>query len=296
MYNIENSNMLTYIDSDFSSLYKRSLNDLMKSPEYETRPRDLKIKENTNVALVLENPLSCLYENITRSSQKKYIAAELLWYFMGRNDVNFIQDYAKFWTTIQNEDGTVNSSYGNLLFNKKNRFGITQYEWALQSLIKDKDSRQAILHFNLPEHQHYTNKDFVCTIYGIFQIRDNKLNLTVHMRSNDVIWGLPTDIAFFAILQSQLLSHLRNTYSDLELGTYTHIANSFHIYEHHFQIVEKMLENDFVPVSIPAVKSNLITRTGEPTANTSVLFNNINDDHSLYEYDELLKWISINIK
>ena len=287
--------MLVYQGPDFSTVYRESLTDLMKNPEYDTRPRDLNIKENTNVALVIENPLSCLYTNETRSSQKKYIAAELLWYFMGRNDTAFIQEYAKFWNSIQNEDGTVNSSYGHLLFTKKNRFGYSQYNWALTSLVNDKDSRQAVLHFNLPEHQHKNNKDFVCTMYGIFQIRDNKLNLTVSMRSNDVIWGLPTDIAFFAILQSQMVSHLKYVYPELQLGTYTHIANSFHIYEHHYSIVEKMLDSEFVAESIPSVNADLVNYSGESTRDLSDVFHTYRENTEINE-DELLNWINLNIK
>lgn len=287
--------MKIYQDKDFSAIYQQSLSDLMQAPEYETRPRDLSIKENTNTTLILENPLSCLYQNPVRSSQKKYIAAELLWYFMGRNDVEFIKKYAKFWESIQNEDGTANSSYGNLLFTKKNRFGLTQYEWAINSLLKDKDSRQAILHFNLPEHQYSTNKDFVCTMYGIFQIRDNRLNFSVFMRSNDVIWGLPTDVAFFAVLQCQALSHLRKTYPDLQLGTYSHLANSFHIYEHHFDVVNRMLGKEFVAEKIPQLDENFICADGKPTAGLSVLFNHIEDDANLFE-DPLFKWIITNIK
>lgn len=287
--------MKVYQAEDFSTLYQSSLIDLMRNPEYETKPRDLKIRENTNVALILENPLSCLYSNTSRSSQKKYIAAELLWYFMGRNDVEYIKKYAKFWESIQNEDGTVNSSYGNLLFVKKNRFGLTQYNWALTSLLNDMDSRQAIMHFNLPEHQYSTNKDFVCTMYGIFQIRDNKLNFTVSMRSNDVIWGLPTDIAFFAVLQYQMLVHLQAKYPALELGSYTHIANSFHIYEHHFDAVEKMLAHDFIREEIPNVGTSLINTNGSPSQYLSVLFDNIQDDAELF-VDPLFKWICLNIK
>jgi thymidylate synthase len=286
--------MRIYQGANFSQLYKESLTDLITCPEYETMPRDLKIKENTNVCLVLENPLSCLYQNAVRSSQKKYISAELVWYFNGRRDVEFIKNYAKFWSSIQNEDGTVNSSYGYLLFNKKNRFGKTQYQWALESLLKDQDSRQAVLHFNLPEHQYDTNKDFVCTMYGIFQIRNNRLNFTVTMRSNDVIWGLPTDIAFFAVLQSQMLNHLKSKYPTLELGSYTHIVNSYHIYEHHFETVEKMLYHDFISEEIPEVRMNLINPGTTTTSNFKILSSNLLDGPDQFE-DPLYRWIIKNI-
>jgi len=257
LYKRKSKDMKFYRHKDFAQLYQMSLLELMHEPEFETQPRDLKIRENTHVTLVLENPASCLYENIARSSQRKYISAELIWYFLGRNDVEFIRKYAKFWDSIQNPDGTVNSAYGNLLFTMKNEHGFSQYTWAYYSLAKDKDSRQAIMHFNLPQHQFVTNKDFVCTMYGIFQIRNNRLNLSISMRSNDIIWGLPTDIAFFATLQSQMLNHLRSIYPDLEMGTYTHKVDSFHIYEHHFNISSNMINKH---ISIQKITRKILTK------------------------------------
>lgn len=283
--------MTYYQSNNFAEIYQAILVDLQDSPEYITQPRDMKINENCDVSIVLEDPLSCLYQNSVRSSQYKYIAAEFLWYFLGRRDVEYISKYASFWKSIQNPDGTVNSSYGHLLFANPNEHGITQYEWALNSLIKDRDSRQAVIHFNLPVHQHLENKDFVCTMYGIFQIRNNKLNFTIHMRSNDAILGLPTDIAFFATLQSQMLKHLQDTYPELTLGTYTHIANSLHIYERHFDIVNKMLKSDFIKEGIPAVQLDLVTTS---SLTSPEFFKLSNDTYS--GIDPLYNWISTNIK
>jgi thymidylate synthase len=214
---------------------------------------------------------------------------------MGRRDVAYISKYAKFWESIKNSDDTVNSSYGWLLFNNPNEHGLTQYRWALESLAQDKDSRQAVLHFNLPSHQYSGNKDFVCTMYGIFQIRDNRLNFTVSMRSNDVILGLPTDVAFFTILQSQMLSHLRTYagYPELELGTYTHIANSSHIYERHFDIASKMINTKFEEIKIPEVSLDLIDIDGKPTANFKALFEN--QEEAIDLNDNLYNWIINNI-
>lgn len=287
--------MVIYQSLGFADVYEELLLDLIREPEYTTKPRDMKINEICDVSLVIENPLSCLYINSARSSQFKYIAAEFLWYFMGRRDVEYISKYAKFWESIKNSDDTVNSSYGWLLFNNPNEFGFTQYRWALESLAQDKDSRQAVLHFNLPSHQYSGNKDFVCTMYGIFQIRDNRLNFTVSMRSNDVILGLPTDVAFFTILQSQMLSHLRTYagYPELELGTYTHISNSSHIYERHFEIASKMINTKFEAITIPEVSLDLIDINGKPTDNFKALFEN--QEEAIDLNDNLYNWIINNV-
>lgn len=285
--------MKVYSAEDFSQVYESSLRDLYFNPEYESSPRGLKIKENLGVVLEIGNPLSCLYSNSRRGSQLKYIAAEFLWYFLGRNDVSFISKYAAFWNTIQNEDGTVNSSYGNLLFKKLNRFGKTQYGWALDSLKKDSESRQAIMHFNLPEHQYEGNKDFVCTMYGIWQIRENCLNLTIHMRSNDAILGTPTDVAFFAVLQQQMLNHLKPTYPSLKLGKYTHIIDSYHIYDRNFNLVNEMLLQEFTSLMMPKLNTNLINSNGDPSGELRLASEYVGDYGSK---NSILNWINQNIK
>ena len=283
--------MRVYSGQTFAEVYENSLKDLYSDPEYTSSPRGLEIKETTGVSLEILNPISSLYSNERRGSQSKYIAAELVWYFLGRRDVSFISKFASFWKNIQNEDGTVNSSYGHLLFKSRNRYGFNQYEWALKSLKEDIDSRQAIMHFNLPKHQYSGNKDFVCTMYGIWQIRENKLNLTIHMRSNDAILGTPTDIAFFTVLQQQALSHLKHTYPTLELGKYTHVVDSYHIYERNFNLVKEMLDHKFDPISLPVLNKNLIQSNGKSVSDLKIIAEYL----ELKSNDPLIDWISNNI-
>lgn len=286
--------MRIYKGETLAEVYQIALTDVLQNPEYVTSPRGMKINEVTNAALVIEDPTFPLYENNRRSSQFKYIAAELVWYFTGRRDTAFISKFAKFWEYIDNGNGTVNSAYGNLIFTEKNPYDLNQYQWALQSLIEDKDSRQAIIHFNTPSHQWKGNKDFVCTLTGVFQIRDNHLNFTVDMRSNDLILGTPTDIAFFCLLQQQMYEHLKKYYPNLELGTYTHIVHSLHIYERHFGLIDEMLDHSFEPMSFPEIREFLIDPNGNPLDIINQISSEIESDGSVIEVkdDPLHQWIS----
>lgn len=292
--------MIVFKGKTFAECYQASLIHLT-SHGIVNKARGTVSKELLDVALEIEDPSSCFYANETRSSQFKYVAAELLWYYMGRNDVEFISKYAKFWERIQNPDGTVNSAYGNLIFNEKNEHGITQYQWAIQSLMSDSNTRQAILHFNKPVHQHFENKDFVCTMYANLHIRENKLHMSVFMRSNDVILGTPTDVAFFCSLQLQIYSHLLQIYPNLELGKFTHIANSYHVYDRHYEMIDKMLQTEFVPVVFPEIGvCDLIEIDGTPTIELNELFDYVeNQSTDLLIFQEgtaLVKWIYDNIK
>lgn len=243
--------------------YKDLLLNIQNSPEFILSPREQKCKEITNVIITIKNPNFNLFENQVRSSKEKYICAELLWYFSGSNTVEFISQYAKTWNELKNTNNTVNSAYGYLLFKDKNIHGFSQYEWAFKSLVKDKDTRQAFMHFNNSSHQFFENKDQVCTLNGLFQIRNNKLNFTITMRSNDAILGFMTDFAFFNVLHQQMYRHLQKFYTDLEMGTYTHITNSMHIYERHFKLVDEMLKFNFNKKALPVLDCNLINEKGE---------------------------------
>jgi len=288
--------MRIYTGESFADVYKESLKDLLTNPDYESSPRGMACKEIIDATLVIDNPILGTYKNERRGSQYKYIAAEFLWYFLGRNDVAFIEKFASFWKQIQNEDGTVNSAYGSLLFLPSASNGASQYEWAINSIIKDKDTRQAVMHFNLPKHQRYTNKDFVCTMYGNFHVRDNKLHFSIKMRSNDAILGTATDIAFFTMLHQQAFLHLKKTYPELEMGKYTHIVDSYHIYERHFDLVKEMLEKDFEAESIGTLTTSLIKKDAKPSDALEELYNKYNNEDKQSNNDcEVYNFILENI-
>lgn len=248
-----------HIHTGFADL----LNDLYYDSKYIIRPRNMEVKEIRNATIEINEPLYNLYNNKIRSSPQKYIAAELLWYFFSTNDPTFIEKYASLWKKIENEDGSVNSAYGNLIFQERNKHNISQYEWVIESLKKDKDSRQAFMHFNKPHHQFFENKDQVCTLQGLFHIRDEELHMTLTMRSNDVIYGFMTDWAFFSILQYHVFLHLKEYYPNLKMGSYTHISHSMHLYKRHYENVENMLKHKFEKSYIPLPEEPIINEKGD---------------------------------
>lgn len=245
-----------------ANVYRDILDDLLNKPEYVSKPRDMEVREMLNCIIEIEVPNMNLYKNEARSSQEKYIGAETLWYFSGTKNCSFIEKYASMWSKLKNEKNEVNSAYGYLIFNEENIDKYTQYEWALNCLKKDKDSRQAFIHFNRPYHQYDGNKDQVCTLNAIFHIRENKLNMTLSMRSNDVLWGFVNDYVFFNLLHQQMYLHLKEYYPKLKMGTYTHISHSMHLYSRHYEVVEKMLKSDFIPAATPELNTSIIRQTG----------------------------------
>lgn len=204
----------------------------------ESTPRDLKVKE-LNLGLMELNPTNVFADFEARKFNFKYFAGELAWYLNRDRDVSYIGKFSNFWQNITNP-GTneINSNYGSLLFGE-------QLRWVYESLARDKNTRQAIAFLNQPKFQFPGNKDFVCTMYLNFWIRDNKLNMKVQMRSNDIFYGLTYDAPFFAFVQQHVWLWLQeSSYPDLELGTYYHSADNIHYYEQHFKLADAIMAED----------------------------------------------------
>lgn len=239
---------------NFCDLYAQAMDHVYNHPEYECAPHGQKIRECTNVIMEIENPLDNLFKCPDKSATlfTGYLKKEMLLYLNGTNSVKQFAKASDFWNNISNPDGeTINSAYGNLIFNPSLGDGRSQFDWAFDCLKNDKDSRQAFMRFNNTSHQFEGVKDLPCTFIMLFQIRDNKLNATITMRSNDIVLGLAYDVPSFTLFQYLMYLRLKEVYPDLELGTYTHLSHSLHVYERNFGIVEKRLKNGLVPNHFP---------------------------------------------
>jgi thymidylate synthase len=139
------------------------------------------------------------------------------------------------------------------------------------------------MHFNKPYHQYDGNKDQVCTLTSLFHIRNNKLNMTLNMRSNDVILGFMTDFTFFNILHQQAYLHLKEHYPELEMGSYTHTSHSMHLYARHYDKVKDMLTEPFEPHSTPLLNTSIRTKNSRIKADYIKVFVPILGDGKLGE-------------
>lgn len=168
----------------------------------------------------------------TRNASYDYLAGETLWYWEGRNDVNFISKFGKMWSKLTDDGITNNSAYGYIL---KYKYDFNQVDKVIELLKYDPLSRRAIININEANKNVITTKDEMCTIALHFYIRNGKLDCTGMMRSNDVIFGLTYDFTYFTQLQKYIASKL-----DIPCGTYTHFASSLHYYLRDSDLVKKI--------------------------------------------------------
>lgn len=199
------------------------LANLMPNDMQESRDGNV-VDEIINAVTVIKDPTRCIMKNKIRKMPMRYAVGELLWYLSGNNKLSAIQKFTKAWDRMSDDGEHVNSNYGYCLMHK---FGFNQIEQALTQLRDNPSSRQVVLHIkearNLIDNP---TKDLNCTVCLQLFIREGKLYMTTYMRSNDLWMGFPYDVFQFTCLQTLLAMEL-----DVELGTYTHVAGSLHLYE-----------------------------------------------------------------
>lgn len=206
-------------------------------------PRGQKVLEIQNYNYVLP-PYVRFASFEARKLKLDYIKKEFLWYLKGdRYDLS-IQEQASMWKTLVNKDGGINSNYGQYIFFPID--GPNQFDKVVQLLSEDKDSRRASIVILNRDHVLSDTNDLPCTYAMNFRIRNNKLNMTVRMRSQDMVFGMGNDAPTFSFTHEMVYVSLQQVYPDLELGEYYHSVDSAHIYERHFEMLDQILESKSV--------------------------------------------------
>lgn len=242
------------------------------SPSEVSLNRSFVTKELNNVQLLMD-PYKQLLIN---DKEVEYVEKELDWYLdtyekpvriplelshqpqapqEAKVLVNYskmLKDLAKDLIGCVNRAGP-NSNYGEMCLRLKNHIGITQLEWVVDKLKKDKSSRQAVAFYNSPNYQYWSNDDFVCTLTQMFTIKHNRLNSTVNIRSNDLINCFRFDSIWYKMFQLRVLQKLKPIYPELEDGHLLCNIFSAHFYLKDADKLEKIYkcdsENSFKKIS-----------------------------------------------
>ena len=184
-----------------------------------------------NVGFYMRAPLDNNIKTQWRKWNPKYAEREWQWYLSQNRSVEELKKHAPIWDKMHGGDNIVNSNYG-WQWGRSNQLDKT-----IEQLKKDKNTRQAwISIFDGKEKDQY-EYDTPCTLavgFSVHPCADNELNMTVLMRSNDLVYGFCNDQYCFSKLQELVATEL-----GMEVGTYYHFAHDMHIYEKHFNLKQK---------------------------------------------------------
>jgi len=240
---------------NFTDCYLALIKATMEQYQYESAPRNQKIKELLGASFKITNPRARIPTVVGRKFGLTYLAAELTWYLSASNETSWISRYSDFWSKISDDGKTANSAYGARLFKHhpaiaEGRF--VQWDYIVEELNRDPDSRRAVMHLRTPNDSIDAKLDVPCTLALQFFIRNGELHQVVHMRSSDVIFGIAYDIPAFTLIQEILANEL-----GVKLGTYTHVSNSLHIYERHFAMAENILKQENLESSMSWARASV---------------------------------------
>lgn len=177
-----------------------------------------------NVGFYIENPMNNSIKSSFRKWSKDYADAEWKWYLSGdRNIEKLGKLYGKvpeIWKRMADKNGDVNSNYGWQWKRNQQLYSV------LMQLKENPNTRKAAISiYDGKEISDYEN-DTPCTYAVQFTILNNKLNMSVYMRSNDLWYGFCNDQYQFSMLQKLAADEL-----SLQPGWYYHHAHNMHLYE-----------------------------------------------------------------
>jgi thymidylate synthase len=179
-------------------------------------------------------------DSIFGKVNQDYVDRELTWYLSESLNVNDIPGGApKIWVQHASNNFEINSNYGFLIYNENNG---NQYINVMSKLLADETTRQATMIYTRPSMHTDWNRDemsdFICTNTVQYLIRDDKLDVVVQMRSNDVVFGYRNDYAWQKHVRDSLIKDLQRFDKDLEPGTIYWNAASLHVYERHYKLIK----------------------------------------------------------
>lgn len=166
---------------------------------------------------------------------QEYVQRELDWYkSMSLNVGDIPGGPPEIWKQVASTQGWINSNYGYLIWHEEN---WNQYQNVLEELRRSPFSRRAVMIYTRPMIWNDYNidgmSDFICTNTVQYFIRDDKLQVVVQMRSNDVVYGFKNDYAWQEYVALALCDEL-----GVELGNIIWHVGSLHVYERHFGLVK----------------------------------------------------------
>jgi len=176
-----------------------------------------------NVGFYITDPKDRKIINRERKWNEDYAEAEWQWYLSGDASIHKLGDiYGKIpeiWKRMADQNGHVNSNYGYQW--ERNR----QLDNVVELLSEEPETRQACISiYDGKEWGEYAF-DTPCTYAVQFTIVNNRLDMCVTMRSNDLWYGFCNDQYQFSKLQEMVSERL-----EIETGVYYHFAHNMHLY------------------------------------------------------------------
>lgn len=205
-------------------------------------------KELSAQTFHLTNPRDRLIISPVRNINIYQAIGQLLWILTGSYHLNPIAYYTDTAKSFSTDKKIMIGAYGFRLFGPAH---LNQMETILKNLTRNPTSRRAVASIYMPEFDREYDStgrkledEIPCALNFQFLVRNDKLDMIVYMRSQNVLGLLPYDVFIFTMLQEYLATLLHK-----EVGVYFHFSGSFHIYEDRLAQINSIIDDKTTPCS-----------------------------------------------
>lgn len=197
----------------------------------------------------------------------KLFVAEQAWFIIGsRKPEDFLRKYTKIWDAFTNPNDVVTVAYG---YRWRKYFGRDQIKMLIDLLKAEPGSRHGVVVTWDPANDGLTlfkKKNIPCPYTFTVNIIGGRLHLHNMVRSNDMILGIPHDVAGFALLQCILAQEI-----GVRPGVYSHSISNAHIYDTHYDAAKELIKrknnHKKIDLELPPNSFDKIEKRDENTVN-----------------------------
>ena len=230
------------------TIYSRNVSEALYVGLQHLKENGIWKKSRSGRVIEYPNPVVTVYKNPEervlfypeRDANPFFHLFEAFWMLAGKRDVAFVEQFNSRMKEFSDDGKIFHGAYG---YRWRDYFGVDQLDLVVDHLKTDPDSRRTVLQMWSPEDlekivHNPLAKDVPCNTQVYFKIKNGRLQMTVHCRSNDIIWGTyGANAVHFSILQEYVAARI-----GVDLGTYYHWSDSFHAYEGVFEKTLNILE------------------------------------------------------
>jgi thymidylate synthase len=239
--------LLVYQGTDINEVFWQLAKASLDWP-IETRRGGDKLHDSPGPVMIeIASPQQRVLNVGHRNNNIAATCAETLWVLAGRNDIEWLKFYLPRAGDFSDDGDSWRAGYGPRLRGcigeeEEEITRTDQLACVVKELQQSPDSRRAVMSLLEPDydygslHSEEGTKDFPCTQSLSFMVRDGKLDLTVFIRSNDLIWGWSgVNVFEFAAMQELVANMIKKP-----VGKYFMISNNLHVYERHWKLAERV--------------------------------------------------------
>lgn len=215
--------MHIYKGRNINDVYLKAIQDFVES---ERKIMDSRAGEAIDIGQAYFEFKNAHHQILTlrnRNFNPYFAIIEAAWILQGSDLLAPLAQAIPSFRQFSDDGVTLHGAYGARMFGSN---GINQIQEVIESLNRDRLTRRAVVSIFQPSDLlHKDSKDIPCNTTLFFKVREQKLDITIINRSNDVFLGIPYNAFAFNCVLKYVAKE-----TGLTPGIQRHFTDSLHLY------------------------------------------------------------------